>query len=498
MNTRAPDKAITIAILAMGGEGGGVLADWIVDLAEHQGLVAQTTSVPGVAQRTGATIYYVEIYPNVRQAADEPLPVLSLTPVPGHVDIVIASELMEAGRAVQRGLVTPDRTLLIASTHRTYSIGEKCALDDGRIDSAQLIEAASSASKRFIGRDYQRIARESGSVISAALFGALSGAEALPFAREDYVAAIERGGIGVKSSLAAFAAGSDSVGDAGPTAGSQGAASARKPGPSLMPLVKRIEQEFPPAAHGVLIEGICRLTDYQDAAYAGEFVARLGPVAVLDKEFGNGQHWLLVEAARSLALWMSYEDAIRVADLKTRRSRFARVAKEVGCGAGQQLHIDDFFHPRIDEIAHILPATLGRYLINSGWARRMVRGGRIIRTTSVGGFVQLFLVASLRRWRRRSLRFQAEQARIETWLQAVRLAVSEDYDLAVVLCDAPRLIKGYGDTHLRGNSSYDRIVAALDVVKQTSNAAGGLRGLVDAASRDESGEALDRALQNLH
>ena len=52
-------RPITIAILAMGGEGGGVLADWIVALAERQGWVAQSTSVPGVAQRTGATIYYL-------------------------------------------------------------------------------------------------------------------------------------------------------------------------------------------------------------------------------------------------------------------------------------------------------------------------------------------------------------------------------------------------------------------------------------------------------
>ncbi|MDE9567170.1 hypothetical protein KKI93_25115, partial [Xenorhabdus bovienii] len=53
-------QPIKIAILAMGGEGGGVLADWIVNLGEKNGYFAQTTSVPGVAQRTGATIYYVE------------------------------------------------------------------------------------------------------------------------------------------------------------------------------------------------------------------------------------------------------------------------------------------------------------------------------------------------------------------------------------------------------------------------------------------------------
>ena len=59
MNAPFPQRTrpITIAILAMGGEGGGVLADWIIDLAENNHYLAQLTSVPGVAQRTGATIY---------------------------------------------------------------------------------------------------------------------------------------------------------------------------------------------------------------------------------------------------------------------------------------------------------------------------------------------------------------------------------------------------------------------------------------------------------
>ena len=108
-----------------------MLADWIVDMGEANGYLAQTTSVPGVAQRTGATIYYVELYPEAQAEADGGRPVLALMPLPGDVDVVLASELMEAGRAVQRGLVTPDRTTLIASTHRVYSIAEKSALGDG-------------------------------------------------------------------------------------------------------------------------------------------------------------------------------------------------------------------------------------------------------------------------------------------------------------------------------------------------------------------------------
>ena len=103
------EKPLSIAILAMGGQGGGVLADWIVEVAEAEGWVAQSTSVPRVAQRTGATIYYIEALP----PRDGVAPILSLMPTPGDVDVVLAAELMEAGRSVLRGLVTPDRTTIV-------------------------------------------------------------------------------------------------------------------------------------------------------------------------------------------------------------------------------------------------------------------------------------------------------------------------------------------------------------------------------------------------
>src|SRR6202162_1544109 len=200
-------RAITVAILAMGGEGGGVLADWIVDLAEHSGYLAQTTSVPGVAQRTGSTIYYIEMFPEAAARAAGKEPVLALMPVPGELDIVIASELMEAGRAVHRGLVTPDRTTLISSTNRVYSMTEKTAIGDGRIDDEKILEAAGAAAKIFVHHDFARMAEKSRSVISASLFGALAGTSSLPFTRKQFEDAIERGGVGVEASLAAFAAG---------------------------------------------------------------------------------------------------------------------------------------------------------------------------------------------------------------------------------------------------------------------------------------------------
>src|SRR5882762_10941815 len=199
------DRPVTIAVLAMGGQGGGVLVDWIVALAERQGWFAQSTSVPGVAQRTGATIYYIELI--AREANSGRHPVLSLMPAPGKVDIVIGAELMEAGRAILRGLVSPDRTLLITSSHRALAIVEKSAPGDGLADADQVYAAANAAAKRFIAFDMADVAETSGSVVSAVRFGALAGSGALPFAIEDYEATIRAAGVGVDGSLRAFAVG---------------------------------------------------------------------------------------------------------------------------------------------------------------------------------------------------------------------------------------------------------------------------------------------------
>jgi indolepyruvate ferredoxin oxidoreductase beta subunit len=145
-----------LTIAALGGQGGGVVTDWLVITARRAGYFVQATSVPGVAQRTGATIYYLEFFPR-SDAPDGREPIMALMPNPGDVDIVVASEWMEAGRAINRGLVTQDRTTLIASTHRDYTIGEKIALGDGRASSRELFEiAAAASSSRRCGRPNQR------------------------------------------------------------------------------------------------------------------------------------------------------------------------------------------------------------------------------------------------------------------------------------------------------------------------------------------------------
>lgn len=498
-------KSIRIAILAMGGEGGGVLAGWIVDLAEANGYIVQLTSVPGVAQRTGATNYYLELFPEAARR-DGREPVLALLPVPGDVDIVIASELMEAGRAIQRGIVTPDRTTLIASTARVFSMTEKIELGDGRVDEGKLLEGCRAAAKRLIAFDMARIAEEAGSVISASMLGALAGAGVLPFDRAAFEATIARGGVGVAASKRAFdtAFVAASAGEVGPGP-ARIAEADTAPAPGISPaaalLIADVRASLPAPMHEFAEEGVSRLIDYQDSAYARMFLDRLKPIAELDAKVGDGSFRLSVETARWLALGMAYEDTIRVAELKIRATRFERVAKEVRAKGGEIVEIAEFLHPRLQEIAESVPAPLGRFLQRNWAARRIVEAmtssGKIVNTTSIRGFLLMATVASLKPRRRSSLRYTEEQQQLEVWLGEVRNFAAKSYDMALEITECRRLVKGYGDTHARGKASYAAILAQARRMPPGPDAAAHIAVLCKAALADETGAKLSAVLKQM-
>ncbi len=489
------ERPIKIAVAAMGGQGGGVLSDWIVNIAEHDNYYAQCTSVPGVAQRTGATVYYLEVFPGAENK-ESSAPVMALMPVPGDVDLVIAGELMEAGRAVLRGLVTKDRTTLVTSTHRDYALTEKMAMADGRVNSDKVIAAAAAAAQTFIAFDMAALAEETGSVISAILLGAAAGSGALPFERADFEDAVRRSGVAVEANLAGFAAGYDHARNKLETP-EKAAASAGAAAPAIHPkvaaLLERVRTEFEAPSHEVLTNGVRRLMDFQDPAYAADYLDRLRPVQEIDRQNGSDNH-LTTETGRHLALWMSFEDTIRVADLKTRASRFDRCRQEVRAKPDQIVDITEFMHPRVQEVCDTLPAGLGRWVLNSPGLIKMLgylcRRGRRVRTTSLSGFLLLYAIASLRRLRRHTLRYQNETREISSWLDRVRSLARTDYALALEWVACQGLVKGYGDTHERGIHSYRSILSSLEDIQRGADPAATLRRLREAALADENGEAL--------
>ena len=469
------ERPITILIAALGGEGGGVMADWLMEAATESGLPAQATSIPGVAQRTGATTYYLEIFPQERKTLGGKEPVLSLTPSPGNVDIMVASELVEAGRAMQNGYVSPERTTLIASTHRIYATAEKMQMADGRFESDKVIAAGGQLAKKAVLFDMRKLAQESGTVINAVLFGAMAGSGVLPLSREACEAAIRKAGRGAEASLRGFAAGFEIAGGA-----------RRAPEPPAKPKRATSVDEILPLAKE-------RLVDYQGERYAEIYAERVKPFLASDPK-------VAATVARHLATWMAYEDIIRVADLKTRASRFERVRKEVGAKDGEPVVVYDFLKPGVEEFASVLPYFLGKKLIV--WAEK--RGkldaynfGMHIKTSSLFGYALVRSLAWLKPWRPMSYRYREEQQLIERWLALVAEASRRDAGLAFEVAECARLIKGYGETHRRGKANFLAIVDALVENPATSDIAEqrkAIRTARDAALADPEGKALGSTL----
>src|SRR6185295_14627056 len=293
---------------------------------------------------------------------------------------------------------------LIASTHRIYATIEKMQMADGRFDSDKVLEAGKQLAKRAFLFDMRKLAEESGTVINAVLFGAMAGSGVLPVRREACEAAIRKAGRGAEASLRGFTAGYEiALGQRQP------------PGEPAKPRRATELAEIMQLADA-------RLRDYQGESYATLYRRRLEP-------FVKGDAKVAATVARHLATWMTYEDIIRVADLKTRKSRFERVRKEVGAKPDEPVVVIDFLKPGVEEFASVMPHFMGKRLF--AWAER--RGkldaynvGMHIKTSGLFGYALVRSLAWLRPLRPYSYRYAEEQQLIERWLGYVAEAAKRD------------------------------------------------------------------------
>jgi indolepyruvate ferredoxin oxidoreductase beta subunit len=372
-------------------------------------------------------------------------------------------------------------------------------MGDARASSQRILDAAQERSKCFVGFDMDEATTRSGSVISSVMLGALAGSGALPFVRDDFEAAIRASGIAVEANLRGFAIGFDEA--------QPGVALPAESEPQLPEATTeagrrakaRVLAELPAPAQANALHGVQRLMDYQDGDYAALYLDRLAAIRALDD--GRDDHALTAEAARYLALWMSYEDSIRVADLKTRASRVARVREEVRLKPAQLMAVTEFLHPRLQEVCDVLPARLGRAVLRSRilrrWSAPLFARGRFAETTNLRWFLMLRLLAGLRRWRRRTLRYGEEQARIAAWLALVEEAAKDDPTIALELVQCQRLIKGYSETFDRGLRNFAAVTALHGRMRGKPGAAEAIRQAREAALKDENGAELERVLSQL-
>ena len=497
-------KPITLLICALGGEGGGVLSEWLVDVARHAGYAAQSTSIPGVAQRTGATTYYVEVFPVPMKDLGGKRPVFSLNPVPGMLDAMVSSELLETARQVGNGMTSSERTLVISSTSRLLTTQERMQLADGRADPEDMVKLVRQFSREHQLMDMAQIARDSGTVVSAVMLGAIAGAGVFPFRREDYEAVVRAGGKGVEASLRGFAAAFGRVQQARAQGGFVAALLQKEelPTQSASALQPDLASKFPAETHEMIALGHARMREYQGADYAQRYVQRLETVLAAERAADPHNlhgHAITREMARWLALWMAFDDIVRVAGLKARAERWTRVQREVKAGDDDLLKLYDHFKPGAPEFAALLPQGLADKLL--AWDRRRVAQGKPnwalplkVGTHTVFGMLALRTLAALKWLRPHGSRFAMEQAMIDKWLAGVVEGARRDWRLGHEIALCGRLIKGYGATNERGKENLLHVLDHLAHGADAQKAAAAVAAAREAALADDAGKALDATL----
>ena len=501
---RSTSQPIKMVAAALGGEGGGVFTNWVIDVAQANNWLCQTTSLAGVAQRTGATIYYLELFP--RADAGGKQPVLSLFPARGDIDITITSEIAEAGRMIERGFVSKDKTTLISSSHRVYGISEKSDLGDGSIDASVLLGLAKRYAKHFVHYDMEQLANTHQSVISSVMLGALAASDALPFDKASYEVAIRQSRKSVENNLSAFNASFERARE--PVSIVESFDPGQTDAVFVFPKAHteqgkalfKLAQTFEPCLHEILYHAIKKMVDYQDAAYAGQYLDQLESIGKLDN--GKSNFLLSRHVARYLALWMCYEDIPRVAQLKTRVARGDSIREEVRAEDQQILYVAEYFRPRVEEVCAMLPVKMASAILNNRIMFGFINffmGGRKLRTDSVSVFALLTMLAKMRRFRRGSLGYLDEHTLIGHWLEAIHVLAAHDQEAAIELAACGRLIKGYGDTRYRTTQQMLKIIKRIQNMTDTEPnknwpSATELVRLRDAAYAGDDNVAFEEAL----
>lgn len=454
-------RPICVLIAALGGQGGGVLADWLVTAARIDGLQAQATSIPGVAQRTGATTYYFEVYPQRDLVAR---PVFSIFPASGAIDLMVSLEPMEAARALSGGYISQN-TKVITARERIYSTFEKIKPGNGVTPLAPIFEALGTIAGALHIVKIANAARNAKCHPNAVIFGAMSASAILPMQPASCRKAISQSGVAVESNLAGFEAGMDLFTSSFDTDNvSDEVRFDQAPDEFVTAVMALPEAVQPIAGHGA-----AHLLDYQDTAYVEKYLERLRAIVFVDDEKENYRLTALV--ARRLAAWMAFEDIIRVAQLKTRPGRLKRIRNDLKIGDDVAFYVHDYLKPGREELRGMLPKPFSKWVPVSRADRHRSGVGVKINTSGPLGWGAMRLLSKLRPYRPRTSRFEHEQAMINQWLDAITKTARTDYELACNLADLAVWARGYGDTRDHGFEQLEILLSdSQNKIKQDKKA----------------------------
>ena len=469
---------IKVLIPAVGGQGGGVLTEWVVQAFFLEDFDAQGISLPGLSQRGGSTVYYLEAHP--KPESEDKSIIFAQFPVPGEVDIILAQEFLELGRALELGYGS-DKTTIVTSTHRIYSTLEKMPIGSGIYSDENLRKLAAGFSSKFIEINALELSKANGMdelAVNAILLGALSASGAVPIDKRSFIRSIEMVGVAVNASLKAFEVGWEYAQmnyDPNIALSSKWSSFIEERANKLedkekkdyMARVSNIESEYPENLKEILAESVYRLIDYQDIDYADQYLSEVNSIKIIDAET-KGTSYILTELfAKNLALLMSYEDGIRVAELKIKSDRFKRIREEMRVKDDQVFHVVDYLKPDAEEIYGLLPNILvapvlsftqSRLFKKIWWRKKPLTMGQTPVTNSFSGYMRLWMLTKIKFLRPYSFRYKKEYKLIKSYTEAINKYASYDYKVACLVAKSAQMVKGYGKVRRRTMDAFYRFV----------------------------------------
>jgi len=250
---------------------------------------------------------------------------------------------------------------------------------------------------------------------------------------------------------------------------------------------------LPDGAVADVSDGIHLLMDYQGPSYAQLYADRVRRFV--------GRHGvdetMLREIARLMALRMSYEDPIRIAQLKLAEWEAAR-------GDPRLLPGDMIGKFRLDELVGALPAAVAEPVLDAlewvGWTHMPVS----IRFSAKSrwGIRRLKIEAGLRRWRLFSVRYARERAWVERWLHMISRSLEKQPAAAPAMVQTATMIAGYGAPYRQALADWHAIIDGLakptfDGVLPLADLAGAVAEARAAATSDPRQVALKRSIAEI-
>lgn len=231
-------------------------------------------------------------------------------------------------------------------------------------------------------------------------------------------------------------------------------------------LAEEVVREWPVVLHATLIEAVFQMSDYQSVAYARRYLNQVEQILGLEPE-GAGEFKLTQSYAKTLAMRMTYEDAVRVATLKIKPGRLERIRRDMNVKPGQILHVVDYLKPDAAEIYGIFPnfmvspmlllgkvTGIGYYLEKKHFT--LPQHPKI---TTLTGYMTFRFLTWFKPFRMSSHRFHHEWKLIQEYTRQVTRYVRQDYELGLLIAESGRLVKGYGDTRRKMIKAVDRYYA---------------------------------------